>query len=104
MILTDTQKDPISYLRRSAAFPVKGCMFFGVPHKGAEIADKAFKFLSILAPVFNLNRNNVKDLRPKSQRFANISSEFRSVQSTRNFPVISFYETKEYDHNFGIVS
>ena len=79
-------------------------MFFGVPHKGAEIADKASKFLSILAHVFNVNKNNVKDLEPKSQRFANISSEFRSVQSTQNIPVISFYETVEYNRTLGVVS
>ena len=79
-------------------------MFFGVPHKGAEIADTASKFLSILAHVFNVNKNNVKDLKTKSQRFANISSEFGSVQSTQNIPVISFYETVEYNHTLGIVS
>ena len=79
-------------------------MFFGVPHKGAEIADKASKFLSILAHVFNVNKNNVKDLEPKSQRFVNFSSEFRSVQSEQNIPVISFYETVEYNHTLGTVS
>ena len=78
-------------------------MFFGVPHKGADIADKASMLLSILARIFNVNKNNVKDLKPKSQRFANISSQFRSVQATHNIPVISFYETKEYSH-FGVVS
>ena len=79
-------------------------MFFGVPHKGADIADKASKFLSILAPVFNVNKNNVTDLKRKSQRFANISSEFRSVQAMQNIPVISFYETVEYNHTLGVVS
>ena len=99
-----TAIDPKPHSQRPAIFPVKGCMFFGVPHKGAEIADKASKFLSVLAPVFNVNKNNVKDLKPKSQRFANISSEFRGVQSTYNVPVISFYETVEYNHALGIVS
>ena len=96
--------DPNPHLQRPAIFPVKGCMFFGVPHKGADIADKASKFLSILAPVFNMNKNNVTDLKPKSQRFANISSQFRSVQSIQNIPVISFYETVEYNRTFGVVS
>ena len=79
-------------------------MFFGVPHAGADIADKASKFLSILSLVFNVNKSNVKDLRPKSQRFANISSEFRSVQSKYSIPVISFYETVQYNHTLGLVS
>lgn len=96
--------DPDSPSQRPSIFPVKGCIFFGVPHKGAEVADTASGFLSILAPVFNVNKNNIKDLKPKSQRFANISSEFRSIQSTRSIPVISFYETVIYNHTLGCVS
>ena len=88
----------------SYIFPVKGCMFFGVPHKGANIAAKASKFLSLLGHVFNVNKNNVQDLEPKSQRFANISSEFRSVQSEHNIPVVSFFETVKYNHTVGLVS
>ncbi len=85
-------------------FPVKGCLFFGVPHKGADIADKASGFLSAFSHLLNVNKNNIKDLKPKSQRFANISSEFRSVQSEHNIPVISFYETVRYNHTVGLVS
>lgn len=95
---------PDSPSQRPSIFPVKGCMFFGVPHKGAEVAHTASGFLSMLAPVFNVNKNNIKDLEPKSQRFANISSEFRGVQSSRNIPVISFYETVKYNHTLGLVS
>lgn len=79
-------------------------MFFGVPHKGSDIADKASTFLSILARVFNVNKHNVEDLETKSQRFANISSAFGSVQSGQNIPVISFYETVKYNHALGVVS
>ena len=85
-------------------FPVKGCMFFGVPHRGADIADVASKFLSVLGLVFNVNKNNVQDLKPNSQRFANISSQFQSVQQDRNIPVLSFYETVRYNHTVGLVS
>ncbi|KAK3170566.1 hypothetical protein OEA41_002647 [Lepraria neglecta] len=69
-------------------FPINGCMFFGVPHKGAEIADKASGFLSALGLVFNVNKNNIRGLKPKSQRPANISSEFRSIQSQPRIPII----------------
>ena len=96
--------DRDSPAQRPSIFPVKGCMFFGVPHQGAEVADIASRFLSILGPIFNVNNNNVKDLKPKSQRFANITSEFRSVQSTQSIPVISFVETVKYNHTLGIVS
>lgn len=85
-------------------FPVKGCMFFGVPHRGADIADVASRFLSVLGLVFNINKSNVQDLKPKSQRFANISSEFQSVQEERDIPVLSFYETVKYNHIVGLVS
>ena len=79
-------------------------MFFGVPHKGAEIADKASGFLSALGLVFNVNKNNIRDLKPKSQRLANISSEFRSIQSQHRIPIVSFYETEEYNEALGLVS
>lgn len=90
--------------QRPSIFPVKGCMFFGVPHRGADVAGVASRFLSVLAPVFNVNKNSIRDLEPKSQRFANVSSEFRSVQSTWNIPIISFYETVKYNHDLGFVS
>lgn len=96
--------DPDSPSQRPSIFPVKGCMFFGVPHKGAEVADTASKFLSVLGPVFNVNKNNIRDLKPKSQRLANISGEFRSIQSSRNIPVLSFYEAARYNHTLGLVS
>ena len=84
-------------------FPVKGCLFFGVPHKGANIADKALGFLNVLSLAFNVNKSNIKDLKSKSQRFANISSEFRAVQTEQDFPVISFFETVKYKRH-GLVS
>lgn len=96
--------DPQSPSQGRYIFPVKGCVFFGVPHNGANIAAKASKFLSLLGHVFNVNKNNVQDLEPKSQRFVNISSEFRSVQSEHNIPVVSFYETVRYNHTVGFVS
>ena len=85
-------------------FPVKGCMFFGVPHKGADVAATASRFLSLLGHVFNVNKKQIQDLKPKSQRFANISSQFRAVQSEHNIPVISFFETVKYNHTIGLVS
>ena len=84
-------------------FPVKGCLFFGVPHTGAEFADRAFAFLNVLSFVFDVNKSNIKDLESKSQRFAKTSSEFRAVQTEQEFPVISFFETVKYKHH-GVVS
>lgn len=96
--------DPNSPSRGQYIFPVKGCMFFGVPHKGADIADMASRFLSVLGRVFNVNKNNIQDLKPKSQRFANTSSQFRSVQKEHDIPVISFFETVKHSHAVGLVS
>ena len=78
-------------------------MFFGVPHKGANIAGKALGFLKVLGLVFNVNKKNIQDLESKSQRFANTSSNFRLVQTEQDFPVISFFETLKYKHH-GLVS
>ena len=96
--------DPSQASPVSSKFPVKGCMFFGVPHKGAHIASTALKFLSVLGHVFNVNKRNLRDLEAKSQRFANTSSDFRQVRSDYGIPVISFYETVEYNRTLGVVS
>ena len=95
---------PNSAPEMPSKFPVKGCMFFGVPHKGADIANTASKFLSTLSLVFNVNKNNVRDLEEKSTRFANISSTFRTVREEHGIPVISFYETVQHSRALGIVS
>lgn len=95
--------DPGSQSQGQYIFPVKGCMFFGVPHKGAEIADKAFGFLSVLSHLFNVNKHNVRDLKSRSQEFAEISSQFRMVQSEHSIPVMSFFETVKFK-SFGRVS
>ena len=94
--------NPLPHSR--SVFPVKGCMFFGVPHKGADIAGTASKFLSMLGHVFNVNTNNIRDLETKSQRFANTSSEFRTVRTEHGIPVISFFETVKYNRTLGLVS
>ena len=79
-------------------------MFFGVPHKGAEIADTASKFLSLLGRVININQTNVRDLKPKSQRLVNTASQFRTVQQEHAIPVLSFVETVKYNQALGLVS
>ncbi|KAM0806120.1 hypothetical protein BDR22DRAFT_4788 [Usnea florida] len=95
--------DPNSPTQGHYVFPVKGCMFFGVPHQGAEIADKALRFLNVLSHIFNVNKKNIQDLTSKSQRFADISSQFRTVQTAQDFPVISFFETLKYKRH-GLVN
>ena len=85
-------------------FPVKGCMFFGVPNRGTEMADTASSILKVLNTVFNVNRNVVHDLENKSQRLANISMEFRTIRHTHSIPVISFFETVRYNYALGVVS
>lgn len=85
-------------------FPVEGCLFFGVPNLGTEYADGAAKILRVLSTVFNVNRNVVQELVNKSQRLANIASEFRQIRNEHKIPVISFFETVKYNNVFGLVS
>lgn len=85
-------------------FPVEGCMFFGVPNLGTEHAAGAASILKVLNTVFNVNRNVVQELASKSQRLANIASEFRQIRHEHKIPVISFYETETYNYALGLVS
>ena len=79
-------------------------MFFGVPNRGADIAENASSILGLLGRVFNVNKNVVSDLESKSQRLASLASEFRQVRKDRNIPVISFFETVKYNNFLGLVS
>lgn len=85
-------------------FPVEGCMFFGVPNLGTEYASGAASILRVLNTVFNVNRNIVQELTSKSQRLANVASEFRQIRNEHKIPVISFFETEKYNYSLGLVS
>lgn len=78
-------------------------MFFGVPNRGAELAGTASSILTLLSNVFNVNRNVVHDLESKSQRLANLASEFRQIRKEHNIPVICFFETVTYNNTLGLV-
>lgn len=84
-------------------FPIRGCMLFGVPNQGTEVANTASKVLTLLSTLFNINRNVVNDLENKSQKLANIASEFRQVRQAHNIPVISFYERLKYSSALGLI-
>lgn len=79
-------------------------MFFGVPNRGTEIANGAEKILTVLNTVFSVNRNVIRELKNKSQRLANIASEFRQIRNEHKIPVISFFETEKYNYALGLVS
>ena len=98
------QLDPNSVSQGKYVFPVQGCLFFGVPHKGAKIASYASGLLTGLNKVFNVHKSHVHDLQPKSERLARIYSEFEETQRQLNFPVLSFYENKALSHTIGTVS
>ena len=85
-------------------FPIRGCMLFGVPNQGTDVANTASKVLTLLSAVFNINRNVVDDLENKSQKLANIASEFRQVRQAHSIPIISFYERQKYSSALGLVS
>ena len=96
------ESNPLAHSR--SVFPVEGCMFFGVPHKVADIiASTASRFLSVLGQVFNVNTNNIRDLEAKSGRFANTSLELRTVRTVNGIHIISFFETVKYNRTLGLV-
>lgn len=101
-IIQSAQQESSSNKRYN--FPVKGCMLFGVPNKGSEVADSASKILKLLATVFNVNRNMVADLQSKSHKLADIAAQFRQIRSEHGIPVVSFYEKQNFNSVLGLVS
>ncbi|KAK1758143.1 hypothetical protein QBC47DRAFT_373805 [Echria macrotheca] len=75
---------------------IKGCIFLGVPHNGAKLADWA----GILAPLVGnfgglVQTGKIKNLEQKCEILNRISDEFRQVRHAHNIPVLSCYETKK---------
>lgn len=100
-MIQDAQRSAHSTERYN--FPVKGCMLFGVPNQGTEAANTASKVLTGLSTLFKINRNIVRDLKDKSQRLANIASQFRQVRYEHSIPVFSFYELQNYSSTLGLI-
>ena len=78
-------------------------MLFGVPNRGSDVAHTATGILTLLNTVFNVNRNMIQDLDKKSQRLADIASQFRQVRRENSIPVISFFEQQKYGSGLGLV-
>ena len=78
-------------------------MLFGVPNRGSDVASSATGILKLLNTVFNVNRNMIQDLEAKSQRLADVASQFRQVRHEHNIPVISFFEQQKYGSGLGLV-
>lgn len=71
--------------------PIKGCLFFGVPHKGTEVA--AFgPILKALGKFLNVSGKNVDALQENSTILSDIAEQFHFIRSDYNIPVISCYE------------
>jgi len=74
----------------------KGCLFLGVPHHGAGIANWADHGLQILKAIsvgFVGNNNNVRFLKTNSKGWVKISDQF--VQRGKGLAFRSFYETQK---------
>ena len=95
-------QEPVQSTKRYN-FPVKGCMLFGVPNRGSDVAHTATGILKLLNTVFNVNKNMIQDLEKKSQRLADIASRFRQVRHEHTIPVISFFEQQKYGSGLGLV-
>jgi hypothetical protein len=72
---------------------VRGCVFFGVPHRGAKIASWASSLAKLTEMLgFEVNPNFTKALWKKSKIFADISKQF--VERAGNIKFRTFYETE----------
>ncbi|KAH0545385.1 hypothetical protein FGG08_000526 [Glutinoglossum americanum] len=77
--------------------PIKGCFFFGVPHKGSGLADPYGNMLMTMKTVLlggGPNPNMVKDLRQKGNTVSRISMEFNSVRRIHGIKTINCYEQR----------
>lgn len=79
-------------------------MLFGVPNRGAHIADTISGYLKLLSHIFNVNQANLRDLKEKSYHLMRISDIFRQVQKEHDFPVLSVYESEVWSKTVGLVS
>ncbi|KAH0544769.1 hypothetical protein FGG08_001136 [Glutinoglossum americanum] len=79
----------------SKSHPVRGCVFFGTPHRGSASAETARAFLTLLA-LFTLrnqgNANIVVDIQEKSQALADINGKFLQVRHRDSIGVLSCFE------------
>lgn len=75
---------------------IKGCLFLGVPHRGADLAYWAeFPALSIQAASLGLKANPrfLNSLKTNSKTLMKIADEF--VYRSENLEIRSFYETEK---------
>jgi len=71
-------------------------VFFGVPHRGSDIAywgNFGANLLKITQLGFNTNTSFVEALKKNSTTFADISQQFSECGA--NLPIRTFYETKK---------
>ena len=72
--------------------PIKGCLFFAVPHKGSGTAGTFAPILQALGTFFDVGSKNVKALQRNSDRLSDIVSQFRTIRQDCNITIISCYE------------
>jgi hypothetical protein len=76
---------------------VRGLVFFGVPHRGSDVAywgNFAANLLKITQLGFGTNTSFVKVLKRNSTAFAEISQQF--IGCGANLPIRTFYETEKF--------
>ncbi len=73
----------------------RGLVFFGVPHRGSDIArlgNFAANLLEMAQLGFGTNTNFVEALKRNSETFAHISQQF--IERGADIPIRTFYETE----------
>jgi len=71
---------------------VKGCVIFGVPHRGADFPMGLKLILSLVSPTGLIEAGKIIELGPKSALLANISDEFRQARKTLGIDILSCWE------------
>ena len=77
---------------------VRASVFFGVPHRGADIAywaNSAAKFVNFAHLGLGVNTNFVAALQRRSEVFTDISRQF--VERATPLIISTFYETNRLD-------
>lgn len=79
--------------------PIRGCLFFGVPHEGSASAASFYPLLKLLDGIIPFgggpSTRIVKDLRPQSDKLPEIQDRFGGYRGEFAIEVMSCWETQQ---------
>jgi hypothetical protein len=79
--------------------PIRGCLFFGVPHEGSASAASFYPLLKLLDGIIPFgggpSTRIVRDLRPQSDKLPEIQDRFGGYRGEFGIEVMSCWETQQ---------